>query len=215
MGYKAYGRLTCIYKTKQTFNETTFVRLGLDHIVCKTDSLEAILNADYDEEKVGHILEEVKNNDLAFGLFEFRGDDDEQWRFQYYPYIGWKKEKLLMIYDTFQGDLHGISIHTDKRYPEIRINVNGGTLCAYAYNCGEAKQVGLSYIPNGEDAPIDLCFAEVKGDELAGKQNNQDIDVYLYEDPYTEDYTRKVTICKKDIDEAFHMIDDIFAGEIC
>lgn len=86
---------------------------------------------------------------------------------------------------------------------EIKLKVNGGTLVAWVQECGkETSQAGICYIPDDDTCEIDLCCAEVKGDGLAGKPDNKDIDVYLWGDPYTEDYTEKVSIANKDIMEA-------------
>lgn len=90
---------------------------------------------------------------------------------------------------------------------EIRLKVPGGTLIAWADDTGESCQAGVMYQPDGDpqgEGEIDLFLAEVKGDELAGKKDNDDIDLYLYDDPYTEDYTRKKTIRREDFIKAIY-----------
>lgn len=53
---------------------------------------------------------------------------------------------------------------------------------------------------------IDLCGVEIKKGELAKanglQEDNKDIDIYTYGDPYSEDYTDKTTIAHEDIEKA-------------
>lgn len=88
----------------------------------------------------------------------------------------------------------------------IKQPVNGGKLIAFNsvadYGTG---QVGLGYeAPDG--SVIDLSFAEVKNGELAKVNNlppdNKDIDIYLYSDVFTEDFTQHNTIKYDDIKTA-------------
>lgn len=87
----------------------------------------------------------------------------------------------------------------------IKTPVNGGYLIA---ETGESdfgtKQACLLYEYN--DYQIDLAFAEVRAGELAEIANlsadNKDVDLYIYENPYSEDYTSKKTISHTDIQKA-------------
>ena len=87
---------------------------------------------------------------------------------------------------------------------EIVIKCNGGTLKAYVNDDGCAKQAGVCYIPDGDTVEIDICLAEVKGPELAKTPDNKDIDVYLYADPYSEDWTSSVKIKHEEIMDALN-----------
>lgn len=87
---------------------------------------------------------------------------------------------------------------------EVAIKCNGGTLKAYVYDDGCAKQAGVCYIPDGDTVEIDICLAEVKGPELANTPDNKDIDVYLYADPYDEGWTHNATIKHEDIMNALN-----------
>ena len=67
------------------------------------------------------------------------------------------------------------------------------------------RQVFINY-KDEEKNLIDLCGVEIKKGELAKSnglpENNKDIDIYTYADPYSEDYTSKETIKYEDIQNA-------------
>lgn len=84
---------------------------------------------------------------------------------------------------------------------------NGDKLAAYI---GESDfgtyQAGTIYYTK-EDIPMDLSMAEIKQGELAKiaglKEKNQDIDLYVWSNPYQEDYTIHDRIAFEDILAAF------------
>lgn len=67
------------------------------------------------------------------------------------------------------------------------------------------RQVFINY-KDEEKNLIDLCGVEIKKGELAKanglQEDNKDIDIYTYGDPYSEDYTDKTTIANEDIEKA-------------
>lgn len=69
---------------------------------------------------------------------------------------------------------------------------------------GETVQGCVDFKNNAEDSEIcQLVMAEIKGEELANQKDNADIDLYLYGDPYSEDYTVKEKILYEDIEKSF------------
>lgn len=79
----------------------------------------------------------------------------------------------------------------------VRIPANGGNLIlANGESDYGTKQIDLMYEKDG--SLIDLALAEVKSGELAEianqKPDNKDIDLYVFADPETEDYTNRYRI---------------------
>lgn len=83
---------------------------------------------------------------------------------------------------------------------------DGGSLCAYTNETDEeVRRVGILY--RGKDGyGIDLALAEVKRGEIASavglKKDNDDIDVYLWADPSTDNFTLNCHISHDDIIKA-------------
>ena len=79
----------------------------------------------------------------------------------------------------------------------VRVPANGGNLVlANGESDYGTKQVSIMYEKDGD--LIDLALAEVKSGELAEvanlKPDNKDIDLYVFSDPETEDYTDRYRI---------------------
>lgn len=88
---------------------------------------------------------------------------------------------------------------------------NGDRLSSYLSESDAGTyQTGAVYY-NEEQSPIDICMAEIKKGELARvnhkEDDNRDIDIYVWDDPFTEDYTYKKTIPFQDIHEALQSVD--------
>ena len=84
---------------------------------------------------------------------------------------------------------------------------NGGELVAYTgVSDYDTRQAGILYYDK-EGNPLDLALAEVRRGELAvsdGKDpDNEDIDLMVWGDIYSEDYTEKITFEKEKIEDAF------------
>ena len=103
--------------------------------------------------------------------------------------------------------------HTDIAIPEISIDkylnasisikTDGGKLVMYNSTPDMiTMQASVDYITDN-DSQIQLTMAEVKKGELAKTPDNKDIDVYTYQDVYSDDYTDKFTIEYNTIDKAF------------
>ena len=80
-------------------------------------------------------------------------------------------------------------------YPEIIIPVDGGEFSVYAAESDYGiYQAGMTYTCKG--SLFDLAFAEVKRGEIAKNdglaENNRDVDLYVYGDQSTEDFTEKI-----------------------
>lgn len=92
------------------------------------------------------------------------------------------------------------SMEAGVQYP------NGERLAAYVSESdSETFQAGSIFYAT-DNSPIDLTMAEIKKDELAEANNlpvdNKDIDLYLWTDAYTEEYTHNFRIKHTDILQA-------------
>lgn len=89
----------------------------------------------------------------------------------------------------------------------FRIDSPAGELCAYVGADIDNPSVGIYLMPkNGDGTIVDLAYAEVKGKELTDISKEQgedigyeDVSLYTYADPYTEDYTQKNVIKRQDV----------------
>lgn len=72
-----------------------------------------------------------------------------------------------------------------------------GTLEAWVMNTGVSKQSGLIYKDKNGN-PIDLALVETEYKE----DDDDRINIYTYDDPYSEDWQRKIEIGLKDIEQA-------------
>jgi hypothetical protein len=71
-----------------------------------------------------------------------------------------------------------------------------GTLEAWVMNTGVSKQSGLIYKDKNGN-PIDLTLVETEYEE----DDDNRINIYTYDDPYSEDWQRKIEIDLKDIEQ--------------
>ena len=80
--------------------------------------------------------------------------------------------------------------------------LDGDYLETYVGNSDYGPQAGVVYISKDENL-IDLVMAEQKQDEYArgDGESGEDITIYSWGDPFSEDYTFKNTISKADIDK--------------
>lgn len=72
-----------------------------------------------------------------------------------------------------------------------------GTLEAWVMNTGVSKQSGLIYKDKNGN-PIDLTLVKTEYEE----DDDNRINIYTYDDPYSEDWQRKIEIGLKDIEQA-------------
>ena len=79
----------------------------------------------------------------------------------------------------------------------LPMSCESGTIEAWVMNTGVSKQSGVVYRDKDKN-PIDLTLVETEYEA-----NKQDcINLYTYDDPYSEDWQRKIEIDLKDIEEA-------------
>lgn len=83
---------------------------------------------------------------------------------------------------------------------------DGGRMTAYISTSDDNTiQTGCIYY-DADNFPMDLCMAEVKKGDLAEvkglPRDNKDIDLYLWTNPYSEDYTEVRTVSYKDMVKA-------------
>lgn len=86
----------------------------------------------------------------------------------------------------------------------LSVPVGGKRLTLYNCDWNGTPQVGIAYDYNHKTtAPIELVTVEVKRGELAEThglpENNMDVDIYLYENPYDDDYTQEARVSYNDI----------------
>ena len=72
-----------------------------------------------------------------------------------------------------------------------------GDLKVWLQNVGEYKQCGIMFTPKDETETIDIAFVET---DYEGDKN---LNLYVYNDVYTEDWQKKFVIKQEDIVEAF------------
>lgn len=120
-------------------------------------------------------------------------------------------KKELNGYDAFANLPKGkrktmpkLSITHGGNMLTLSLPTNGGTLEATAATSyiAESDQVSLVYkTPDGD--LIDLVFAEVKTGELAKvhglPKNNKQVDMLVWSDPHTENYTHRFEIPYSDL----------------
>lgn len=80
---------------------------------------------------------------------------------------------------------------------------DGGRMTAYtSISDDNTVQTGCIYYDT-EGFPMDLCMAEVKKGDLAEikglPRDNRDIDIYLWANPYSDDYTEVHTVLYEDV----------------
>lgn len=97
----------------------------------------------------------------------------------------------------------------------LRIDSPAGELCAYVGADPDNPAVGIYFMPkDGDGTIVDLAYAEVKGKELTDISKEQgedigyeDVSLYTYADPYSEEYTQKNIIKRQDVIEALEIND--------
>ena len=110
--------------------------------------------------------------------------------------------------DTPEGEpLHPATVIADgPENVEIRISTGkGGYLIPYTFGCDFGTvAAGVSYMEATSKSEIDLCLTEVKKGDLARNNDpeNEDIDYYIYNDPFDTDFKLNGTIRYKDIKTA-------------
>ena len=82
---------------------------------------------------------------------------------------------------------------------EIRVKVNGGYLVARRNADPDYDGIYVVFETDHGDI-IDVVLTECKADNDKSK-----VDVYCYEDVYTEDFTRKYTLDNKEIYKALSL----------
>ena len=122
-----------------------------------------------------------------------------------------KANALYNIPDGEEVNLPSLKVQYMGQIIEATCPVGDGKLAATLSaigTCDNSVQSWASYYaPNG--ASVDLALAEVKKGELTEcsglSEDNQDIDLYIWRNPFTDDYTDKIQISHKDIVEASEM----------
>ena len=79
----------------------------------------------------------------------------------------------------------------------LPLSYENGTLEAWVMNTGVSKQSGLIFKDKNR-SPIDLALVETEYEE----DHDDRINIYIYDNPYSEDWQRKIEIGLKDIEQA-------------
>lgn len=80
---------------------------------------------------------------------------------------------------------------------ETKVKVNGGFLVVSMMSDPGHPGITILYQTEAGD------LMDIVGVEVKEENNNKDIKVYMYEDPYNEDVTNTFTIAHSDIRKAF------------
>lgn len=83
----------------------------------------------------------------------------------------------------------------------MRIETAAGTIKVYQNTDPGAPGVAVMLQPKGTDYEIDLAFVEVKENPAyrVDGEGDGDVSVYMYGNPYTEEFTMKAVIKRKDV----------------
>lgn len=85
----------------------------------------------------------------------------------------------------------------------IKQPTKGGSYMLWSGTCDNGVQCGVGFdVDNTGYIDADLFLAETRNGH---KDNNKDIDLYIYADPYTEDYTDYRSIAFSDLKEALEI----------
>lgn len=93
---------------------------------------------------------------------------------------------------------------------KFSVDTQAGKLVASSCGC-ESDGIALTLVPDGMETEIDLAYAEVKHKELCegvsdcfptSSATPDDVCVYTYDNPYSEDYQHSFVIRKRDVKEA-------------
>lgn len=103
-------------------------------------------------------------------------------------------------YDELADGLIDVLEHWGLMKPEITVNTPAGQLVAYA----DTTSAGIMLRPMDYDQDIDVALAEVQSEELRNGTDigENDVVCYKWDDPFTEDYTQKTILRRKDIEQA-------------
>lgn len=82
-------------------------------------------------------------------------------------------------------------------YGIFPLKTTSGDLKVWIQNVGEYKQCGIMFTPKNETAAIDIAFVETD------YENDKNLNLYVYDDVYTEDWQKKFVIKQEDIADAF------------
>ena len=104
--------------------------------------------------------------------------------------FGYKDEKEVM--KNASRDINNM-----LSYGIFPLKTITGDLKVWIQNVGEYKQCGIMFTPKNETAAIDIAFVETD------YENDKNLNLYVYDDVYTEDWQKKFVIKQEDIADAF------------
>ena len=86
----------------------------------------------------------------------------------------------------------------------IEIQTSAGTLAAELIGTEDSPGIGLFFIPKGQSSEIDLALVEVKesADYRSNNETNEDVAMYIYGNPASDDWTERIDYRKKDVEKA-------------
>lgn len=109
-------------------------------------------------------------------------------------------ESSITIQDEFYGPvtLNISDIETVKKSGrKATIKTNAGEIRVNSREDMDIPGIDIAFVPEQYDTPIDLVSIESPG-------NTQDMSVYVYSDVYSEEWTHKETIRRKDVCSALN-----------
>lgn len=76
------------------------------------------------------------------------------------------------------------------------LKTTSGDLKVWIQNTGEYKQCGIMFTPKNKMVLIDIAFVETD------YENDKNLNLYVYDNVYTEDWQEKFVIRQEDVEEA-------------
>ena len=103
--------------------------------------------------------------------------------------FGYKDEKEVL--KNASKDINNM-----LRYGIFPMKTTSGDLKVWVQDSGESKQCGIMFTPNDETETIDIAFVETN------YEDDKDLNLYIYDDVYTEQWQRKYVLKQEDIKTA-------------
>lgn len=200
-------------KTVKIFG-ITIVSSDGDIIVTKdgemTDYAESITRLfDNEQDRNDYAVTKMKE---FFASYDFEDGEDENGETEYDFEANLKAGDDICI--------QGCDSHTTFEYftqemaltKPMEVPFRGyGTILMYPYPDADYPGACIMYRPDGREEEIDLAYVKGVPDEEAAVVGEKpgDISLYLYADPWTEDYTEKRIVSSKEILEAVESTDEV------
>ncbi len=155
---------------------------------------------------------------VSEGTMSFSGEDDSLWRYRFDPDTQkFVEETATAVYGNDLSELtteamiaeltrRGFIVR-DEEEDYLEVKTGAGTIRAYKIEDPGQPGIGLVLQPAGYDEEIDLALASVyedRGYVTKDEEGSEDVVLFAYSDVYTEDYSLKDILRRKDIKTALN-----------